>query len=407
MSEEKKHIIGDLSQFSLSPVEAPDKIQNKQSHLFIGIPAHESQLEKRIPVTPTGIALLTNNGHRVLIETKAGEGSHYSDHDLSEAGAEICRDKKKVFEADILLNTVPPTEEDLDLMHPDQILISPLQLSTLKHEIIDKLMQKRIIALAFEYLKDDADYFPFVRSMSEIAGNTSILIASEYLSDERHGKSILLGGISGVAPAKVVILGAGVVGEFAARTALGLGASVKIFDDNIYKLMRLQNNIGMRLFTSIIEPEILIRELITADVAIGAIHSESGRTPVIINEEMVMQMKKGSVIIDVSIDQGGCFETSKVTTHENPTYTMHDVIHYCVPNIPSRVSRTASKALSNILSPLLIKADKSGGILRLLHESIGTRHGVYTYKGCLTNHHISEKFGIKFTDVNLLFTATL
>lgn len=407
MAGEKKPIIGLGSKFSVSPAESPALIRQKKGKLFIGIPGHDSPLEKRIPLTPNGISILANNGHKIVIESNAGLGSKYTDNDLSEAGAEISNDKKVIYEANIILNSVPPSMKEAVLMRPDQVLISPIQLSTLKDGIIKELINRRVIALAFEYIKDEAGYFPFVRSMSEIAGDTSILIASEYLSHEHHGKGILLGGITGVAPAKVVILGAGVVGEFAARTAIGLGATVKIFDDNIYKLMRLQNNIGARVFTSILEPEILNRELLTADVAIGAMHSEQGRTPVIVSDEMVASMKEGSVIIDVSIDQGGCFETSEVTSHENPTYKKYDVIHYCVPNIPSRVSRTASSAISNILSPMLLRASDKGGIKELMHSSEGTRHGTITYKGCLCNQHISEKTGLKYTDVNLLFTSTL
>lgn len=407
MAEQSSKPKVDLPGFSLSPAEAPAKIKHKSGKLFIGIPKHDSTEERRVPLSPAGIKVLVNNGHRILIESEAGEGSRYTDRDYSEAGAEIGNDREEIYKAEIILKTAPPTLKELDWMRPGQVLISPIQLPTLQIATIEKLIHKRVIALAFEYIKDDAGFFPFVRSMSEIAGNTSIMIASEYLSHDHAGKGVLVGGISGVAPAKVVILGAGVVGEFAARTALGLGANVKIFDDNIYKLMRLQNNIGRKLFTSIFDPEILEQEMEAADVVIGAIHSETGRTPVIVTEEMVMNMKEGSIIIDVSIDQGGCIETSDVTTNAKPTYTKHGVIHYCVPNIPSRVSRTATQAISNILSPLLLRASDLGGIDILLHQSMGARHGVYTYKGCLCNEFISEKFGMKFTDVNLLFTSGL
>ncbi len=382
-------------------------IHKKNHSLYIGIPAHTTEGEKRIPLTPNGVAVLVNNGHRIVMQTNAGQGSYYSDRDFSEAGAEIVYDRETVFKADMILQTDPPIIDDVELMRPNQVLFSPIQLSTLDQDCMENMLRKRITALAFEYIKDDSGTFPLVRSMSEIAGYTSILIASEYMSHEHHGKGVLLGGLSGVAPAKVVILGSGVVGEFATRAALGLGANVKVFDDNIYKLMRLQNNIGTRVFTSILDPEVLVAELIDADVVIGAVHSEFGRTPIIVTEEVVSKMKTGAVIIDVSIDQGGCFETSEVTTHQRPTFIKHDVIHYGVPNIPSRVSRTASQAISNILSPLLLKASDLGGLEALMQLSNGARQGVYSYKGRLCNQHIGEKFGIKSTDVNLLFTSGL
>jgi alanine dehydrogenase len=272
---------------------------------------------------------------------------------------------------------------------------------------IKSLMERNVTALAFEYLKDDFNTFPMVRSMSEIAGSTAILIAAECLNNFNNGKGYLLGGVSGVPSTRVVILGAGVVGEFASRTAKGLGANVIVFDNSVYKLMRLQNNIGARLSTCNIQPDLLAEELENCDVVIGAIHASEGRTPVIVSEEMVANMKPGSVIIDVSIDQGGCFETSNVTTHDDPTFRKYDVIHYCVPNIASRVSRTASAAISNILTPLLLKGNDMGGIEKLLWYNEGARHGVYVYNGSLTNQYLSDRFNIKFTDLDLLFAANI
>ncbi len=275
----------------------------------------------------------------------------------------------------------------------------------LKAEMVHALVQKRIIAVAFESIKDDAGNYPIVRSMSEIAGSSAILTAASYLSNVQQGKGILLGGISGVPPAIVVIIGAGVVGEFAARTALGLGAVVKVFDNSIYRLMRLQNNVGARLFTSVIEPVTLAEELMIADVAVGALKPVNGVTPVIVSEEMVQNMKAGSVIVDISIDRGGVFETSRTTTHELPTFKKYDVIHYCVPNIASGVSRTASRAVSNVLMPLLLESADSGGVEGLIQAKAGIRHGVYMYKGCVTNAPIAKRFGIKYTDLDLLLTS--
>ncbi len=323
------------SQAGLMVMEKMLEKDKQNNRLFIGIPKENSFYENRVPLTPESVETLTNNGHRLVIETKAGEAARFSDKDYSEAGARIVYDKKEVYEADILIKVAPPSSEDIELMHNGQTIVSPLHLPTLKRDIIKGLIRKNITALAFEYIKDESDTYSFVRCMSEIAGSSSVLIASEYLATSRPGRGILLGGLSGIPPTQILILGAGVVGEFAARAALGLGASVKIYDNNVYKLSRLQNNIGTRVYTSVINQKTLLKDIRTCDVLIGAIHSELGRTPIVVSEAMVMEMKPGSVIIDVSIDQGGCIETSEVTTHAQPTYTKHDVIHYCVPNTVS------------------------------------------------------------------------
>ena len=292
-------------------------------------------------------------------------------------------------------------------MHPGQVLISPLQIPILQSQYIDKLMHKRVVALAMEYIKDEYGIFPVVRTMSEIAGLTAVMTAAELMANPQSGKGVLLGSVSGVPSAKVVIIGAGVVAEYATRAALGLGAEVRIFDNNISKLMRIQSQVGRPLNTSSLNHFQLTKELLAADVVIGAIHSTSGRAPVIVSEELVAEMKPGAVIIDISIDQGGCFATSRVTTHDKPTFIKHDVIHYCVPNIASKVSRTASIAISNILTPLLQKAGDTGSIERLLFDNPGLRNGVYTYKGCLTNEYLGKRFGVKYTDLDLLLTSEL
>lgn len=259
-----------------------------------------------------------------------------------------------------------------------------------------------------EYLQSEDGNYPIVRIMSEIAGSCAVLTAAEYLNNTREGgRGVLLGGISGVPPAKIVILGAGVVAESAIKVAIGLGASVRVFDNDITKLMRLQNTVGRHLHTSSINPVYLAYQLTSADVVIGAIHSKSGRSPIIVSEEMVSKMKDGAVIIDVSIDQGGCFETSRMTTLENPSFIKHGVIHYCVPNIASKVSRTASLAVSNIITPLLLKMGSGLHFDNILYENHGIRHGCYVYKGCITNEYLSKRFGLKYTSLELLMTSKL
>lgn len=380
---------------------------NRPRHLYIGIPKEITLQENRVALVPSSVSTLVARGHRVVLETGAGEKSKFSDHDYSEAGAEIAYSPEIVYKADVIIKVAPPTLEEIDLMRPNQLLISPLQLPIINAEYIYRLKNKRVIALAMEYIKDDSGYFPIVRIMSEMAGISAMLTAGELLSNTSGGAGVLLGGISGVPSAKVVILGAGIVAEYATRTALGLGAEVRIFDDNIYKLKRIQNQVGRPLYTSALNPVYLERELITAEVVIGAMHSESGRTPVVVNEAMVQKMKDGAVIIDVSIDQGGCFATSRVTSLDKPTFIKHGVIHYCVPNLASRIARTASIATSNILTPILQRAGDVQSIEKVLFGNHGLRHGVYTYKGCLTNEYLGRRFSIKSTDLDLLITSSL
>lgn len=382
------------------------EVQRKPRKLFIGIPKESTYQENRVAIVPSSVASFIHRGHRVMVEREAGEKSNYTDNDYSEAGADIAHSREEVFKADVLIKVAPLTLDEIELLRPNQIVITPLYLPGVSAEYLNLLRQKRVTALAMEYIKDDIGQFPIVRIMSELAGISAAMTASELLSKPK-GKGVLLAGISGVPSAKVIILGAGVVAEFAARAVLGLGAEVRIFDNNIYKLMRLQHQLGRQVYTSAINPFYLKQELYSADVVIGAIHSKTGRTPVIVSEEMVMNMKPGSVIIDVSIDQGGCFATSRMTTHQEPTFVEHDIIHYCVPNIPSRVPRTASIAISNILTPLLLSAEHTGSISQLIHEHAGLRHGVYTFKGCLTNRYLGERFQIKTTDLDLLLTSDL
>ena len=391
--------------FTYETLEETLDVKPQGTELLIGIPKESSFSENRIALTPEAVGVMVANGHRVIVETKAGEGSSYSDTDYSEAGAKIAYDKKEVFECDVLVKSAPVSETECELLKPNQYIISPIHLAVMKKEILQKMMDKKITALSFENLKDDSGHNPIVRSMSEIAGSAVMLIAGQYLSNANNGKGVLVGGISGIPPTKVIIIGAGIVGEYAARTALAMGASVKIFDNSIYRLKRLQNNIGGRLWTSVIEPKILAKQLKTCDVAVGALSSTGGRTPIVVSDDMVSNMRPGTVIVDVSIDRGGCFETSEVTTHEKPVFKKYDVIHYCVPNIPSGFARTASQAISNVLMPLLLETADDGGIDNVIWYKINIRSGIYLFKGSLTNFHLSERFDLKFTDLNLLIAS--
>ncbi|MFN3556496.1 MAG: alanine dehydrogenase [Bacteroidales bacterium] len=393
------------SQGKLLHQEETLEVRTKKNNLVIGIPKEVAYQEKRVALAPEAVSLLTQNGHRVMVEKDAGLAAHFPDSEYSEAGGEIVFEKKEVFQADILLKIAPLTAEEINLMRPGQTLLSTIGLPIQSAGYFKALMAKKINAVAFELIKDKTNTFPLVRSMSEIAGNTSILIAAEYLCNDKFGKGRMFGGFSGITPTEVVILGAGTVGEFAVRAAMGLGAMVKVFDNSIYKLRRLQNNLNTRIFTSIIQPKVLLKALRTADVVIGAIHSPWGRTPVVVSEDMVAQMKFGSVIIDVSIDQGGCVETSKVTNHADPVFKKHDVTHYCVPNIASRVPHTASYAFSNFFAPVLLNIGEMGGIANMLKIDPGVRQGVYLFNGTLTNQYIGEHFLLPYQDIELLMAA--
>ncbi|MBN8666922.1 MAG: alanine dehydrogenase [Chitinophagaceae bacterium] len=402
MSQQKPRI---STSFSYETLEETLDIKPKGASMHIGIPKEIAFQENRIALTPDAVSVLVSNGHEVMIEHNAGEASHFRDKDYSEAGARIVYERAEVFKAPILVKSAPVIEEDLPLLQLNQVIISPIHLSVLKADLLEKMMEKRITGISFENLKDDSGTYPIVRSMSEIAGSAVMLIAGQYLSSANHGKGVLLGGISGIAPTKVIIIGAGIVGEYAARAALALGASVKVFDNSVYRLKRLQNNVGHRLWTSVIEPRMLAKQLKTCEVAVGALASETGRTPMVVTEEMVSNMRPGSVIIDVSIDRGGCFETSEITSHGHPVFLKYGVIHYCVPNIPSGFSRTASQAISNVLMPLFMEAGEEGGFEKLIWHQVHLRSGIYLFKGHLTNFHLSERFGIKFTDLNLLIAS--
>lgn len=389
----------------MQPQESMLEVKSKKNKLYIGIPKEVSFQENRIPLTPLSVALLINNGHEVMLESNAGRAANFSDSNYSEQGAQIVYDTKRIYQADIIIKIAPPTMEEIAMMKPGQLLISALQVSTLKAECLHALLNKKITALCFEHLEDEGGSLTVVRAMSEIVGATSVLIAAEYLSNIFEGKGLMLGGITGVPPTEIVILGAGTVGEYAARTAISLGAEVKVFDPSIYKLRRLQNNIGTRVFTSVVQPIVLEKAITTCDVAIGAMRADDGRSPCLVSEATVSRMKPNSVIIDVSIDQGGCFETSEVTNHTHPVFRKHDVIHYCVPNIASRVARTATYALTNIFSPILLDIGEHGSLKNVIWQKVGIRKAVYIYQGHLTNKHMAERFNIPCKDLDLLVVS--
>ncbi|MCB0448803.1 MAG: alanine dehydrogenase [Confluentibacter sp.] len=385
----------------LLPQEETLEIFRRKGELYIGIPKETAFQEKRVCLTPDAVFALVSNGHRVLLEAGAGDGANFTDREYSEAGAEITNDTAKVFACPTILKVEPPSLEQIKLLNPQTLLISALQIKTQSKQYFEALAAKRITALAFEFIRDSDGTYPAVKSLSEIAGTASVLIAAELLSDTKGGNGLMFGNISGVPPIEVVILGAGTVGEFAARSAIGLGANVKVFDNSITKLRRIQTHLGRPIFTCTLQPKNLTKALKRCDVVIGAVRGNN-RSPIVVTDSIVQCMKKGAIIIDVSIDTGGCFETSEVTSHKQPTFVKHGVIHYCVPNIPARYSRTASVSISNIFTPYLLKIAEDGGIENSLRFDRGLKNGLYFYHGILTSKSVGEWFGLNYSDINLI-----
>ncbi|WP_018620566.1 alanine dehydrogenase [Spirosoma luteum] len=395
----------ELAKTAVYTKEAPLAVKTNRHSLLIGLPKEVSLQENRIALTPEAVAILVRNGHNVIVENGAGEKAKFTDTEYSEAGARIAYSPKEVYEANLILKVEPLVDEEFEYVQSGSTVISTVNLPTHDRAYFERINDKNLTSFGYEYIEDQAGGMPVIRSMSEIAGSTVMLIAGEYLSNADNGRGIILGGITGVPPTKVVMLGAGTVTEYAVRVALGMGADVKIFDRHLYKLQRLKYAVGHHIYTSIIDSDTMTEAIQRADVVIGAIRAEDGISPVVVTEETISRMKPDSVIIDVSIDQGGNFETSRMTTHKNPTFKHMGVIHYCVPNIAARVAHTASMALSNIFLPFLLETGTTGGIEQMMYANRWFMKGVYTHKGTLTNAHIARKFNMRFKDLDLLLAA--
>ncbi|NPA68839.1 MAG: alanine dehydrogenase [Chlorobi bacterium] len=380
--------------------EMLEEKKNKRN-LTIGIPKEKDKYENRIILSPQAVKQLTEEGHRIIIESGAGMRSRWYDADYTKAGA-LISDRKKVFASEIILKVSPFESEEIKLMPANRFLISALHFNTQTPERINALKAKKMTCIALELIEDTDGFRPFVQSMSEISGILAINTASEYLSNPVTGKGILLGGITGIPAAKVVIFGAGTAGEYAARAATALGAQVKIFDNSLLRLQKLKNKLGIHLFTSVFQSEIIMKALKTADVLIGALEETSDEDLFIITEKMIAGMKKGSVIIDLNTDSASCIATSKVTHLGNPAFETHGIVHYCVPNIASKAARTASVALSNTIFPLLQKISREKTVPNIIRNIIDLRNGAYIFEGILTNERLGKKFNIDYKDIDLL-----
>jgi len=388
----------------LMPQEETLEIYSSKNNFSIGILKETDTNENRVPLSPLGVEILIDEGFQVFVERNAGLGANFSDVEYSEVGAQIIDSKAEVFKADILLKVSSFTDKEIDLLKKDQLIFSTINIHSLDKKYIQKIINKRVTAISYELLRDESGCFPIVRAMSEIAGSTSILIAAEILSSTEGGKGEMLGGVAGVKPTEITIVGAGTAGESAARTAIGLGASVKIFDESVNRLRRIQSNLGQKVYTSILKDKLISNAALSSDVIIGA-YRNTNTQKYIISDSVVKKMKPNSVIIDIGIDNGGVFETSKLTTHKKPTYVKHNVIHYCVPNIPSRVARTATYAVSNILAQIVSEFASNGNVNNVIRNNSGIRNGVYIFKGILTNENIGNSVGLPSKDIGLLMAA--
>lgn len=371
----------------------------REQKMNIGILKEDTKRELRVALTPAAVHSLISSGSNIYIEKEAGEAAHFSNQKYEEVGAKLVYTKDEVYgRSDIILKVAPPTENDLEQMHDSQVLITALHLAVAKPKITELLMQKHICAVAIELLEDEKGKLPILQAMSEIAGQMCIQVASRYLESNNKGRGILLGGVTAVPPASVVILGAGTVGYSAARMALGCGAQTIVLDRNLDRLRLLEHRLNYNVVTGLVNEYNIKKALQFADVLVGAVLIKGERTPHLVSEEMVKSMKPGSVIIDVSIDQGGCIETSRPTTIENPVYVLHNVIHYCVPNMPANVARTATYALTNSLLPYIQQVVESG-FEKTIEENAGFRRGICTYKGFCTHDSIAKRFDVEYRKI--------
>ena len=388
----------------LLPAEEKLEVRKKIQKINIGIPANMNNNEPCLPLTPQAVEILVNDGHEVIIESSAGIQSRYSDSEYASSGAIITSNKAEVFQCDYVLKVAPFNSAEIALLRGNQVLFSMLQIDNQCESDIKALMQKKVTSIAFEYLKDETGCLPVMQSLSEISGIVSMTVASELLSSSSNGKGVLFGGVTGISPAAVILLGADAVAESATRVALGLGAEVKVFDNSVSKLRAFEQKFSQKIFTSLFYPRVLKKAIQSADVVVGA-QPFNSVPQYIVPKDMIRKMKRGSIIIDLNASQGGCFETSKCTSLSSPTYEWEGIIHYCVPNITSRVSRTTTIALSNIFASILLEIGEIGGISHYVKSKKGFRDGIYIYNGILTNKDVGNKINMQAKDLDLLMAA--
>jgi alanine dehydrogenase len=404
MAEQSNHNIYHFNEQQLMPAEEKLEVRKRQQRIIIGIPANSNKDEPCLPFTPQAVEMLVNAGHEVLIESTAGIKARYSDMEYTEAGAMVTTQKADVFQCDYIIKVAPFSESEIALLKGNQVLFSMLQLDSHCESNIRSLMQKKVTAIAFEYMKDQFGKLPVMEFLSEISGIVSMTIASELLSNSSEGKGVLFGGVTGISPASLIILGSGTAAEYAARVAIGLGVEVKVFDNSVTNLRAFEQKFNQKIFTSQYYPRVLEKAITSADVVLGA-QPYNALPQYVVPEDLIMKMKRGSVIIDLNASQGGCFETTRFTTLSNPTFEKYGVIHHCVPNISASVSRTTTIALSNIFASIMLEVGEIGGISHYIKSNKGFREGVYIYNGLLTNKDVGNKFNIPSKELDLLLVA--
>ena len=393
-------------EYGLLTMEKRAKLSEKHRVLRIAIPKEVSNEERRVAVSPAGVHTLVSNGHEVMVGADAGEAAHFPDTEYADAGAQVESDTATLYrECELIVKVGPPSEEELKLLQEKQILISALHLGETTPDFLKRLMDLGITGIGFEFIRDSDGTLPIVRMMHEIMGSMAVQIAARYLESAEGGKGVMLGGISGVPPSNVVILGAGVVGEWAARTALGFGAHVIVLDHDLGALRALEHYLDRRITTAMATEQYIRHAVQTADVLVGAMMTAGQRAPIMVSRDMVASMRDGSVIVDAVIDQGGCIETSKPTTHSEPAFKENGVIHYCIPNMPSNAARTATYALTNVLVPYLIKIGDVGSVNDALWTDVGLRNGTYVYRRHLTKKSLATMFGMPYRDIELLIAS--
>ena len=368
--------------------------------MVIGVPREIHRLEHRVGLTPFAVSQLCAEGHTVYVESGAGDEAYFTDTDFQDAGAHIVYGPEEPYHrADLVCRVSRPSTQELDLLKPGGVIAAFQHLAVIPRENMDRFMELGLTLIGYELIQDEAGDFPVLNPFSEMAGHMAIPLASHYLQAEKGGRGILIGNVPGVPPATVLIIGAGTVGTAAARSALGDGAHVLVVDDDMAQLRALSRELIGRPHTTIATAERLARYSRIADVVIGAVLVPGERAPYLITEEMVKNMKQGSVILDISIDQGGCIETSRPTTLDRPTFIQHGVVHYCVGNMTANVPRTASRVLTNVALPH-VKALAQKGVPSAMRDDLPLASGVYLYKGQMAHKGLGSHFGIPSKQLN-------
>jgi len=366
--------------------------------MIIGVPKEIKDHEYRVSLTPDGARALRKAGHGIWVEPSAGAGSGFSDEEYRQAGATIAASKTEVFEkADLIVKVKEPLLSECSLFRPGQILFTYLHLASLP-DLTKSLLETRITAIAYETTVARDGSLPMLRPMSEIAGRMSVQVGAYYLEKLQGGRGVLLAGVPGVEPGKVVVLGAGVVGASATRIAVGLGAQVTVINLDIDRLRYLDDVYQGRVVTRAVNDAAVEQAVREADLVIGAVLVPGAKAPKLVSRAMVAQMKPGAVVVDVSVDQGGCFETTKATTHSDPVYTVDGVVHYCVANMPGIVPRTSTFALTNATLPYLIRL-AAEGVDQAIQSDPGLAKGVNLKNGHVTHSGVAEAHGLRFTPI--------